>query len=449
VLTSDPAPVERDARVIPVTGTTVVGVTRPAPPRPGRSPLPRARDLGRTLARHLSPVPGPWRPDASDLALVTVCVLLMFVEIAVSEHAAVSGWGTVAVLVTASPVLIRRWAPVLALLLAFAGLFAVIESPDGPYNAMPASAVICAYTVAVRFGRRVAVVTAAASLPATLWILQTFSPHALLSWGTAQNLSLVVLPLALGVAAHDRRAATAALVERAEAAERSRDEEALRRVGEERLRIARDVHDVVAHAMVTINVQAGVGAYLLREDPDQAHAALRTIKQLSGDALSDLRQVLGLLRADPVVVPVGRLAELDALGETLRAAGVGLDLDLDPAARALPVGTDATAYRIVQEALTNTLRHAGPTRARVRVALDPTSVLVEIEDDGPPVAPDPPPAAAADAVRATGSGNGLRGMRERAAAAGGALEAGPRAEGGWRVTARLPLDQAHPEAQAS
>jgi signal transduction histidine kinase len=456
-------------RIIPTAATTVVGVIRSEPSRTDRSRALLREYLGPDRSR-------PWRLGPGDVALMAACLLLMFGEVALTEHAAASGWGALALIVASLPVLIRRWTPVVAFLLAFAGLFVVIEAPDSPYDTMPAPVVVCAYAVAVRFGRRTALVTLAATLPFTLWILQTFSPHALFSWGTAQNLSLVVLPLALGLASHDRQVATTALVERAEAAERSRDEEALRRVGEERLRIARDVHDVVAHAMVTINVQAGVGAYLLRNDPDQAHAALRTIKQLSGDALTDLRQVLGLLRADDnltssgwtpserpteVAAPVGRLSELDGLRESLLAAGVVLDLDVDPAARTLPAATDATLYRIAQEALTNTLRHVGPTRAHIQIALDQTRVLVTIEDDGPTgttTAPDPtgkplsinsfPDNPGLDnAVRGTGSGNGLRGMRERAVAVGGALEAGPRPEGGWRVAAWLPIDRR--PAQAS
>ena len=127
-------------------------------------------------------------------------------------------------------------------------------------------------------------------------ILQVYSPHGLFTWDTVKNLGLVALPLALGVA--DRRCYTAALVDRAETAERTREEETLRRVGQERLRIARDVHDVVAHAMVAINVQAGVGAHLLDRDPEQARVTLRDIKKVSGDALTDLRSMLGILRED-------------------------------------------------------------------------------------------------------------------------------------------------------
>lgn len=365
------------------------------------------------------------------MALTLACIALLHVEVPLNDKAHPSVLGSIAIVVAALPVLTRRIAPIASYVLAFGLIFTVMATID-VYNTLGVPTALCAYAVADRHGRLAAAVTGLATAPAVLAILQIYSPHGLLSWGTAQNLALVALPLALGVAAHDRRAYTAVLVERAEAAERSREEEAERRVGQERLRIARDVHDVVAHAMVTINVQAGVGAHLVARDPAQAHDTLRTIKQVSGDALNDLRAMLGVLREDtPDVRPVQRLADLADLRESLHAAGVELSVDLDPAACSLPASVDATCYRIVQEALTNTLRHAGPTNARVRVARDgDAAVLVEVEDDG---------GSAPTPLGDTGSGNGLRGMRERAAVLGGRLEAGPTAAGGWRVTARLPL----------
>jgi len=228
---------------------------------------------------------------------VLACVVLMHAEIPFNAKADPSVLGSVAIVVASLPLLLRSQAPVAAYVLAFVAMYGVIATVS-VYNTMPAPVVLCAYAVAERHGLRAALVTGVASLPVVLLILQVFSPHGILSWGTAQNLALVPLPLALGVAANARRGYTAMLIERAEAAERSRETEALRRVGEERLRIARDVHDVVAHAMVTINVQAGVGAHLLDRDRAQAYDTLRSIKQVSGDALTDLRTMLGLLRED-------------------------------------------------------------------------------------------------------------------------------------------------------
>jgi signal transduction histidine kinase len=372
------------------------------------------------------------RPRWVDVALVLACIVLMHAEIPLNAKADPSVLGSVAIVVASLPLLLRSQAPVAAYVLGFVAMYGVIATVS-VYNTMPAPVVLCAYAVAERHGLRAALVTGVASLPIVLLILQVFSPHGILSWGTAQNLALVPLPLALGVAANARRGYTAMLIERAEAAERSRETEALRRVGEERLRIARDVHDVVAHAMVTINVQAGVGAHLLDRDRAQAYDTLRSIKQVSGDALTDLRAMLGLLRedgGDAPAPPVQRLADLGDLRESLAAAGVDVAFDIDPAARTLPAAVDATCFRVVQEALTNTLRHAGSTAARVRVVRAEDRVLLEVLDDG---------GTASGALHESGSGHGLTGMRERVTALGGTLDAGPREGGGWRVAASLPV----------
>nr|WP_269809899.1 sensor histidine kinase [Kineosporia rhizophila] len=331
------------------------------------------------------------------------------------------------------PVLVRRQSPAVALGLCFVLLFGLSELDADIYSTIPGPGVLCAYALADRYGRRVALACAPVGAAVTIVILQVYSPHVLFSWSTVQNLALVFLPLALGVAAHDRRAWTAALLERAQAAERNQEEITRRRVSEERLRIARDVHDVVAHALVTINVQAGVGAYLVKTDPEEAHSALRTIKQVSGDALTDLRSTLGLLRetTETPAPPVQGIAALGELADGLRTAGVDLTVDVDPATHSLPTPVDSTAYRIVQESLTNTLKHAGPTTARITISHEQDRVQIEITDDGG--------TPAEQQLSTSGSGNGLRGMRERAAAIGGSLQAGPRPGGGWQVVASLPL----------
>lgn len=382
---------------------------------------------------------GSVRDRVLDVAGVVLCVGLMIVDVVRTPDADVTVVSLGAIVLASLPVLLRRRAPVAALTVAMLLLFAVM-SGAGIYVTIAGPAMICAYALAEARGRRAALTAAALALPLIVLILQLYSPHGYFTWDTAKNLAFVAIPLALGVAAHDRRAYTAALVDRAESAERTREEEALRRVGEERLRIARDVHDVVAHAMVAINVQAGVGAHLLDRDPEQARSTLREIKRVSGESLDDLRSILGLLRDDGVdgslpqapVEPTQGLAGVEDLREGLVTAGVDLDVDLDPAIATLPAAVDATGYRIVQEALTNVLRHVGPTSARVRVTHRDDAVVIEIEND-----------EARGPIRAdgagSGSGNGLRGMRERAAAIGGSLEAGPVDGGGWRVAASLPV----------
>lgn len=372
-----------------------------------------------------------------DAVLFASCAVTMSIETSRIDQAVTTPAAYAAIVLASAPVLVRRRHPVLASTLVMVLMFGVLETSH-LYQTIAFPAIVCGYTLADRLGRRVAVPAGLLTSAVVLVILAVYSPHSLTSWDTVKNLGFVALPLALGVAAHDRRAATAALVERAESAERSREEEALRRVGEERLRIARDVHDVVAHAMVAINVQAGVGAHLLDRDPEQARTTLRDIKKLSGDALGDLRSMLGLLRqdddTDPPVLPTQGLAEIDDLREGLGSAGVDLQVTIDPAADSLPAPIGAAGYRIVQEALTNVMRHAGPTSARVRVTRDGDGplgvVVIEVEDDGG-TAPSP--------LDRSGSGNGVRGMRERAAAVGGSLEAGPRDGGGWRVSASLPV----------
>ena len=238
-----------------------------------------------------------------------------------------------------------------------------------------------------------------------------------------RNTALCVLAIAAGDIVRTRRESMDLLVAQ-------QQEEAQRRLGEERLRIAREVHDVVAHAMVAINVQAGVAAHRLDRDPEQARTALRAIKDTSGEALTDLRATLGVLRGEDAEAPLGPtagLGDLDELAAGLRAAGVEVQLEVSGDVAGLPGAVQAAGYRIVQEALTNALRHAGARHVRVRVARENGAVRVEVADDGGGAVPN-----------GSGGGSGVPGMRERAAALGGTLEAGPAPDGGWRVLAELP-----------
>ncbi|MGA5896149.1 sensor histidine kinase [Streptomyces venetus] len=211
--------------------------------------------------------------------------------------------------------------------------------------------------------------------------------------------------------------------ERAERAEAAR-----RRADEERLRIARELHDVLAHSISVINVQAGVGLALLDTDPEQARSALTTIKAKSKEALGEVRQVLDTLRA-PGDAPRAPAPGLDRLPELVaQAASAGLTVDVEGEPPRLAPGTDLAAFRIVQEALTNVVRHSGSRHARVHLAHDSRVLRLRVDDDGP-----------ATGAEAGGSGNGLAGMRERAAALGGTIEAGTRPDGGFRVLAELPM----------
>ncbi|MCX4405857.1 sensor histidine kinase [Streptomyces sp. NBC_01764] len=213
-----------------------------------------------------------------------------------------------------------------------------------------------------------------------------------------------------------------------ERAERARA--AARRADEERLRIARELHDVLAHSISVINVQAGVGLALLDSDPEQARTALTTIKEASKEALGEVRQVLDTLRT-PGEAPRAPAPGLDRLPELVeQAASAGLTVAIENAGGLprLSPGTDLAAFRIVQEALTNVVRHSGSRHARVRLESAQGTLRLRIDDDGP-----------ATGAEAGGSGNGLAGMRERAVALGGTIEAGARDDGGFRVLAVLPL----------
>ncbi|WP_308406495.1 sensor histidine kinase [Streptomyces sp. AC602_WCS936] len=216
----------------------------------------------------------------------------------------------------------------------------------------------------------------------------------------------------------------------AERNERRRSEHAL---GEERLRIARELHDIVSHNLSLIAVKAGVAGHVAEADPQEARAALKVIEETSRSALAEMRRTLGVLRTESVPLgPAPGLDRLDSLAAEANEAGVYVDLAVH-GTHGLADGTQLTVYRIVQEALTNTVRHAAPTRCLVTVEADTREIRIDIEDEGPS------PARPASGRRLPG-GHGLLGMRERAMMYGGSFEAGPRPEGGFAVSVRLPAE---------
>jgi signal transduction histidine kinase len=238
-----------------------------------------------------------------------------------------------------------------------------------------------------------------------------------------------------GIAIGNRRAYVESMRDTAE-------REARRRIDEERLRIARELHDVVAHTMATINVQASAAAQLLSKRPEEAAESLAAIRAASKEGLRELRAILNVLRhadepEDPTE-PAPGLARLDALAAGVRQAGLPVTVSVTGDARPLPAVIDLAAFRIVQEALTNSIRHAGPATAAVAISYQEAALLVEITDTGR--------GATLRSEDNGGSGHGLRGMRERATAAGGTIEIGPGPSGGFRVAARFPLDGAAQEA---
>jgi len=241
---------------------------------------------------------------------------------------------------------------------------------------------------------------------------------------------------AIGSLVRERRRRVHAAERRADEAERTRESEALRRVTEERVRIARELHDSLAHHITVVNAQAGVAQYLLRTDPDAAEAALSGIATNTRAALDELRATLGLLRDDQTPddrTPTPTFEQLTTLVTNVRSAGVALEVQIDGTPRVLGPVADVAAYRIVQEALSNATRHAAGAEVQLRVQWTDTELHLEVTN-GP--AADP----LTDPVR--GSGHGLIGMRERATTAGGTFNAGPTDAGGFAVQAVLPLGAA-------
>ncbi|MER7826077.1 histidine kinase [Streptomyces sp. NPDC096097] len=344
-------------------------------------------------------------------------------------------------LLGATALVFRRLQP-RAVLAVTCGLSLLELTTGEPRAPVAMCTVIALYTVASRTDRpttwRIGVLTMAG----LTGVAMLAGP---LPWYAQENIGIFAwtgMAAAAGDAVRSRRAFVDAIRERAERAERTRDEEARRRVAEERLRIARDLHDVVAHHIALVNVQAGVAAHVMDKRPDQAKEALAHVRDASRSALNELRATVGLLRqsGDPEAPtePAPGLGVLDELVDTFRHAGLPVEvivqLDGTPQAGALPAAVDLAAYRVIQEALTNVRKHAGPgAKAEVSVVRVGPSVEVTVLDDGGESA-DPAPEPTDP-----GGGHGLLGMRERTGALGGTCFAGPRFGGGYRVHAILPL----------
>ena len=387
--------------------------TLPAAPGPGPAPSPRASALF----------------DAA-LAVALAAFLLVgsyFASQGQPGRRAFDAGAVVLLLVAAGALAWRRRYPVAVLLVVFGATltyFVVGYAPSPIWLAM-----IVAYFTAVVAGHRLpAAIVAVVGFLVFPWLDFLLRDAAAPSPAGLAGLAawlLVLLGVGEGIRIRRERAAEAA---------RIREEEALRRAGEERLRIARELHDALGHHLSLINMQSGVALHLNKELPDQARNSLTAIKQASKEALTELRSVLDILRqeGEPAArSPTWTLARLDDLVSQAAAAGLEVRAETEGEERRLPFAVDVAAFRIVQEALTNVTRHAGPATATVRVSYGDRDLTVQVDDDG---------RGQQGHGRAPGSGKGIVGMRERAAALGGDLEAAPRPGGGFRVLARLPLD---------
>ncbi|MGW3360637.1 sensor histidine kinase [Streptomyces bungoensis] len=384
----------------------------------------------------------PLALDAAIAAGVLTCMIAGSFVTPVGTNGVTWGLRTPALpslllmLLAATALVFRRRAP--KAVLAVTGTLSVIEFVTGdPRAPVGMTAVVALYTVASTTDRSttwrvglltMTVLTAAAMLGGPL------------PWYAQENLGVLAwtgIGATAGDAVRSRRAVVRAMRERAERAERTREEEARRRVAEERLRIARDLHDVVAHHIALVNVQAGVAAHVMDKRPDQAKEALAHVREASRSALNELRATVGLLRqsGDPEAPtePAPGLDRLEDLADTFRNAGLPVEVARADQGTELPAAVDLAAYRVVQEALTNVRKHAGATaRAEVSVVRVGSDIEVTVLDDGTQTDGAGEPGDA-------GGGHGLLGMRERVTAVGGTLTTGPRYGGGFRVHAILPV----------
>ncbi|WP_433453553.1 sensor histidine kinase [Streptomyces sp. CA-142005] len=343
-------------------------------------------------------------------------------------------WAAVVLAAVGSSALLwrhRRPFGVMAITLGCGVLFQLLGFHTSPLATSPV--LVSVYNVTVRTDRRTAWTAAAISAAALVSVAAVFTAKEWLDPDNAAMLAWTALPAAVGDGVRSGRAHLAAVEERAEHAERTREQEARQRVTAERIRIARELHDIVAHHIALINAQAGVAVHLVDQRPEHVLTALKDIRDTSRSALDELRVTVGLLREsdDPVAPrdPMPGLARIPALLACFGRTGLAVSQARSGTPQALEPSVDLAAYRIVQESLTNVRKHARAGDARLFLRYHPEQLTITIENDGPAGPRRPHP----------GAGHGLIGMRERAATLGGRLYAGPRPEGGFTVTAELPL----------
>jgi len=388
------------------------GISNPPPPRSPR--LRRGRiDL----------------VEAADTAVALLCFILTTNTLDSQDQAHGNPYSHITLLffalIVSVPLLARTRFPALAW--AASALSLVITSTGiGPRALssavyLPAGVLVyglCLYAVAVRCRTWFAVSAG----------LVTLAGAIIIDSQTAVGAVLAAIPLLAGAYIRSRRSS------RVELAEQAKQHQGERALLEERQRIAREMHDIVAHHMSVIAIQAEAGPRKIADPPPELVESFRDIRASALDGLAELRRLLGVLRTGtPDTTPQPGLAQLSALLDSARNAGVPVGLSVSGVPRPLPQGMDLSAYRIMQEALSNAMRHAPGSTVRVEVAYFPSSVVIKVRNDVSPAAP-----ASNGNGAAPPAGHGIIGMRERAAMLGGQLEAGPTDEGGYQVTAVLP-----------
>jgi signal transduction histidine kinase len=395
--------------------------------------------------------------DCAVTALLALAAVVAFRELA--DLRGVPRWGAAAIVTVAIlPAAFRRRWPRAALALVVAGSAVAMALSTSPAPALAAAFVM--YLIPLRRPRREAQWLLAGTLVALAGGLTAFAllPHGVYGpGGLSQAIALllesgllVTAAWMIGYSVRQQRSYSAGLREQADQRARAALAEARRARSEERLQIARELHDVVAHSMGLITVQAGVANYVVSERPEEAVRALSSIEEISRGALREMRALLGVLRAEgnPAegnagepgprpdggadLVPAPGLADLGGLAERTAEAGLRMDLDIAGERPALPAGLELAAYRIIQEAITNVIKHAAADCCRVRVACPDGALTLEVTDNG---------GAGQRAGRSESPvpGHGIAGMQERVGMYGGEFRAGPLPGRGFRVTARFPL----------
>jgi signal transduction histidine kinase len=338
-----------------------------------------------------------------------------------------------AALFTTVPIALRRYRPLAVLTVTVvAETLLLIFSSDSP---VPLGVIVALYTVAAYCERRVSIRAAAwVALPITVGVIVNNGPHA---GRVIPELAVFAIAWVVGDNLRTRRAYLAELEARAARLEREREEKANRAVVEERARIARELHDVIAHNVSVMVVQAAAGEEVFDQDPESARESLSSVASTGRAALTELRRLLGVIRAEedagkePAFAPQPGIEYVGELVRQVNDAGLPVELSVIGEPRALPEGVGLCAYRIVQEALTNTLRHADASGARVNVRYAADALELQVVDDG----------RGSPMVNGEAGGHGLIGMRERVALFGGELTATRRAGHGYEVRARLPLEE--------
>jgi signal transduction histidine kinase len=377
-----------------------------------------------------------WILDIALAAGATYAAVVLTDEASSTLFGRTSVPATVLAVVYGGAVAFRRLAPQAVLIVQ--ALAAVTYALVGlPVYMLGPGVLISVYTAASRLERRASLrmlVLAEAALTAALLL---GPPSSSLAAQWVQYTAVLGGTWFLGDVVRRWQTAAATHARRATELEQAREELARLAVAAERLRIARELHDVVAHSMSVVAMHAGTGRAAVDRDPAAARRALEVVERSSRDALTEMRRLVAVLRdtddTETVLAPAPGMADIHGLVAEVAAAGVTVDVRADGDLAAVPDGVSLAGYRIVQEALTNVVRHAGPARAQLSVQVGGGAVLIEVVDDGTAKAP-------RDSVAR--EGHGTIGMRERAALYGGEFTAGPTPDGGWRVAARLPYETA-------